>query len=430
MKVDILRSLDPHHQRIGYLGVLASVAARGLDRVDALKARLEDVLYERIYPDDPRYDTLMTRIRPSRRAILEKLRQVKEDPAAILRGPEQKAEWNYLSALWLCDDCMPSPLGFLGKQKTKRLIDLGRWTGVLLPTLELSELGFIICLLIRDRETEHSPPGLLNWLNAGLRPALRLVYLHAMLAAEALWPYVLKELVRRWDESLPLATRGENGLLRHAVTQMVETVGDSDDLDDVLPMKELLAFQQAIEAKPSTAENYLRPRLEMLVDLGLIERTPDTKSRRSKFVWKVTDRTRKLATEWAPLAVPDPAIQDYLETRFFAGMNRVFDSKARQRTTTDEEKLLWFARAFSHAGREFGYTPGSTLASLACYLAFEKGILFEMREIMTAVPTAARSQWGQFLHFSGGSRFDQEFLIRVDSCLEHELTRVLGDERT
>ena len=45
----ILRSLDPYHQRIGYLSALVKVANRGFDKIDSLVARLESLLYEKIY---------------------------------------------------------------------------------------------------------------------------------------------------------------------------------------------------------------------------------------------------------------------------------------------------------------------------------------------------------------------------------------------
>jgi hypothetical protein len=83
---------------------------------------------------------------------------------------------------------------------------------------------------------------------------------------------------------------------------------------------------------------------------------------------------------------------------------------------TLEEKLLWFARAFCSVGRDFGFTPGRTLALLSCLLAWEAGVRLEISDLFDAVYEAARSPWTRYLHFSGGSRFDREFLIRMDDA--------------
>jgi hypothetical protein len=76
--------------------------------------------------------------------------------------------------------------------------------------------------------------------------------------------------------------------------------------------------------------------------------------------------------------------------------------------------MLWFARAFKDIGREFGFTPGRTLALKACLMAWEHGCTMEVGDVFDAVYRAAREPIHEFLHFSGGSRFDREFLIRVD----------------
>ena len=60
---------------------------------------------------------------------------------------------------------------------------------------------------------------------------------------------------------------------------------------------------------------------------------------------------------------------------------------------------------------------------LACLLAWEAGVRLEIRETFDAVYQAATSRWGAYLHFSGGSRFDREFLIRIDEAALPALER-------
>jgi hypothetical protein len=76
--------------------------------------------------------------------------------------------------------------------------------------------------------------------------------------------------------------------------------------------------------------------------------------------------------------------------------------------------MLWFAQAFKEIGREFGFTPGRTLALKACLMAWERGYTMEVGDVFDAVYRAAKQPIHEYLHFSGGSRFDREFLIRVD----------------
>ena len=87
--------------------------------------------------------------------------------------------------------------------------------------------------------------------------------------------------------------------------------------------------------------------------------------------------------------------------------------------------MLWFGRAFEDIGREFGFTPGRTLALKACLLAWENKRTMEVGDVFDAVYRFARqgSPLDQYLHFSGGSRFDREFLIRIDPGLVEHLIR-------
>ncbi len=424
----LMRSLDPYHARIGYLGALATIATRDLDRVEALSARFYDLLFERVYPDDPRFDALMDRVdegsRKELRARME--RPPDEDPSAILSALNDQAGWLSVSEFWLYDRCMPSHLGHLPVEKRDRTIDLARRTGVLQMTLELSEAGYILHRLLVDAAGKAAGPAPFNLLNPRARPCLPLLYLRLLLGAEMLFPFLVCELVDRERAGDVLATRGEQGLLRAAVGRVLAQTGDLTDPEDIYESLGVLEFQKSIEKKLSTEENYLRPRLEMLVDLGLVGRRTDQAGKRSDFMWTVTDTTRALASEWNPLRGPTNAIPEYLDRTFFGSMSRVF-SPSHRSAASDEERLLWFARAYGHIGREFGFTPGRTLALLGCLMAWEAGVVLEVADVFDAVYRAAETRWERFLHFSGGSRFDREFLIRIDDDALPELERAAGD---
>jgi hypothetical protein len=201
---------------------------------------------------------------------------------------------------------------------------------------------------------------------------------------------------------------------------MLRRIGEPHDPEDILAVRDIMEFRMAIE-KPSTAENYLRPRLEILVDLGLVGRKRDSSIKRADFPWLVTPATKRVADEWRALAEGEDNIEDYLDKRFFGSVAKIYD-KRYARVDSQEETLLWFAKAFQDIGRDFGFTPGRTLALRACLMAWESGRVLEIAEAFDVVYGAARSRWGKFLHFSGGSRFDREFLIRIDGEMVAEIT--------
>jgi len=425
----LLRSLDPHHARIGYVGALATVATRGLDSVASLAARFQDLLFEKIYADDPRLEVFLGRVDPARREQLRhmKARSPEEDPSAILADPSPRARWFYVSELWLYDARMPSSLGFLKRDQVERTIDLARWIGVLLPTLELSEVGFLLQRLLGEAAAGARDAAPFNLLDPQARSCLPILYLRQLLLAEMLFPFLVSELVERDTSQKVLATRGPDGLLRASVDAMLAAIGEPTDPADILEARDVSKFRSSIEGSLSTEENYLRPRMEMLVDLGLVGRKSASGGRLADFMWTVTDTTKRLAHEWRPLAAVPNKIPEYADQRFFGSMAAVLATDHRS-ATTDEERLLWFARAFRIIGRDFGFTPGRALALLACLLAWEARTVIEIGEIFATVYGAAKSEWARFLHFSGGSRFDQEFLIRLDDdeavpALEQALAR-------
>ena len=423
----ILRSLDPYHARIGYLLALCSVALRDIDTTEGLRARLHTLLFERIYTDDPRFDELRGRVPPGRWDSLSRhmTRSIDEDPYSILSDAKGKEGWLYASEFWLNDACMPSPLGLVPEDKIDRIIDLGRWTGVLLPTLDLSERGFLLNHLLavcRDQEDSTT----FNPLNPRRRPAIQLLCIHIMLSSEMLFPFLLIELVERHDSGKQISTRGKHGLLRAAVDRMVSTIGEPEDPDVMFELRDVYDFGTSLRGNLSTEENYLRPRMEILIDLGLIGRKASSRQPRSFFAWVPNETTRRLVDVWRELAVGTSRIPQYLDEGFFSSLASVMKQSC-QPVDRLEERLLWFVRAYQSIGREFGFSPGRTLSLLACLLAWEEGKVLEVSNIYLAVREAAGTTWSRYLHFSGGSRFDSEFLIRIDAEALEELEKKCAD---
>lgn len=420
----ILRSLDPHHQRVGYLGALTTVAARSADSRDALEQRFRTLLFQRIDPRDDNYRGLVRRLSAASHHELARRMQkrAEREPAAILRPAGQQSGWAYLSDFWILDERMPSSLGELSQDRVHRTVDLARWTGVLLASYELSEVGYILQQLLLDAARSAGTEAPFNLLNPRARPALPALYLRLMLAAEVLFPFLVNELVERHASGRALATRGgDRALLRAAADRLLGHIGTPRGPEEILAVRDVRKFKKSIEGSESTAENYLRPRLEFLLDVGLVGRKG---SPRSDFPWSVLPETARLAGEWRHLGTRAD-VDQYLDERFFGSLARVLEV-AHRAITDREETLLWFARAVRWVGRDIGFTPGHAGALLACLLAWESGAILEVKDVYAAVYEAAGTDWARYLHFSGGSRLDREFLVRIDSELVTELEKHVG----
>jgi hypothetical protein len=308
---------------------------------------------------------------------------------------------------------------------------LARTTGVLLPTLELSDQGYLLKHFLKEaREKQGGDATMFNPLNPHAHECLPPLYFRIMLSNEIPYPFLLAEFVERVARGDRLSTRGTDGLLLCAVNRLVDTIGKITDPEDAPALWEVEKFRDTIAESPSTQENYLRPRLEILVDLGFLSRKQPRDGKRSDFMWEVTQSTRALSGELREFTSRESCgrLGDYLDKRYFASIARAL-GRSMSPVTGSTEHLLWFAKAFQDIGREFGFTPGRTLALRACLMAWENGRTMEIWDVFKVVYEAAGTTVDKYLHFSGGSRFDREFLIRIDEGLVDELESEMAKNR-
>lgn len=412
--IPILRSLDPYHQRLGYLNCVALVAGRDLDRRDALGARFQDMIFERLSRNDPRWRYWHSRASGSGQEQIERAMAIaaRNDPSSILLPTRQEDGWVYFHDLWLNDSDMPSSVGSLSydaaiseEAKLYRPIELAKWIGLILPTYELAEDGVILKHLLNIRRAQLGDrfnPLLIS----SVRP-LQLMYIRMLLRAECLFPALIAELIRSEQEG-QLNTSGSQGLLLTTATRILNRIGEPQDPADILELQGLLEFREALTRSDSTAENYLRPRIEILVDLDLIKRQP----RQEGFVWTVNNNTKRCSEEWSGLADDEECLDDYLDSRFFGSMATVYGQPGMP-IDGHVAILREFGRAYSQIGREFGFTPGRTVALIACINAWIAGRFIEIADVFKAISDVANTPLGKHLYMSGGSRFDKEFLVRI-----------------
>jgi len=407
----LLRSLDPYHQRLGYLNGVLLCAVRGLDSREALVARFYDMMFERIYESDPRWASMIRDANPSALAEAKKTASSKVgsevDARDVLMPGSAAEQWMFAHDFWRVSQRVYSSKGGLTPEpdKVSRPVELAKWLGLLLPTYELAEEGVVIRAFLE--ETRGAEGEMFNPMVVRSSLPLRLLYLRSLLAAECLFPNLAFLLGKPHTEH---ATRGSDGLLRAAIADLLGLIGMPNRPDEILETQRVLEFNETILKSASTEENYLRPRMEILVDMGLLDREGANKSK--SFPWQPNECLSRAAAEWSGLRARTESISAYLDHRFFGSMAKVYGLVARP---IHPQKILGlFCAAYELVGREFGFTPARTVATVACVKALQQSQVAEVAQVMEAVQSAAAHEEGRHLQFSGGSRFDDEFLIRVD----------------
>lgn len=86
---------------------------------------------------------------------------------------------------------------------------------------------------------------------------------------------------------------------------------------------------------------------------------------------------------------------------------------------------MWFAKAYTEVRREIGFTPGRTVAQLGSLLAAEAGVRLEVKDLFDLAYRLPSGPYAARVSFSGGSRFDTEFMIKIDPALVPELEQTL-----
>ena len=414
----LLRSLDPYHQRLGYLNCVLLCAQAGLDSRESVVARFHDYVFTRVEQGSALWETLVPDIsEQSLQRLQEASREARRnDPTSILVRDTPGSQWAYLNELWLHSQRVYSAVGSIRNEEDKlsRPVELARWLGLLLTTYNVSDAGHVLQFFI-ERLRKQQGDGFNPFVVRDV-PLLALCYLRAFLEADCLMPIMLNVLV---DETANggVSTRGERGLLRLSIGRLLDTAGEATRPDEIGDYQQLWVFKEAVTKNLSTEENYLRPRMEILVDLGVVDRQKSSKGK--AFPWVITDVTRRAAKEWAGLASLKERREEYLGTRFFESAGILYGRPLVG--GAESAALLAFARAFAAVGREFGFMPARIIALTACMDEWIHGRRWETNEILRIVKEAAHTPLGKYLHFSGGSRFDDEFRIRVDPSITTHL---------
>ena len=291
----------------------------------------------------------------------------------------------------------------------KAAVELATWIGLLSPEGGKSDFGRVLAWLRSRPSSKGQPPA----------PALgeNLLLFWLLIRADALLPALLAEGAASPSSDSALSVTDALARLIRAAEQEA----DPDDLVPALPFRELM---ERLENDSDLRDQALEVRMAILKQLGLlridIEAPPQS--------WRrATPALAALASVCDELPLTRSGIEALLDRRFVSSLAKGLEADAWTRPSRDKT-LLYLARAFKATHRELGFTPGRPLALLAAVLAAEESAILEISDVYECVYGAARSRWSPYLHFSGGSRFDSEFLIRLESGLEKQLLASVAAE--
>jgi hypothetical protein len=426
--MQFITDLDWHTLRLGAFHVLAQVGERSIDTREALLNRFDDILFHKIYRDDPAFQQFLEYVdEEAFSRVDERAGDVRPNPAAEIMPMESETPWFYTVELWQSDRRLPAPgVGPIAKEHAFRYLDLGKKLGIFTPTNALSERGELLRAFFSRSHSLFDPaspnpnPLLIDTL------ASKVILLEALLREDALLVLMLGEFAVAPDAGIARAFRKVGGvlqpeLLMRAAQHVYNILGVEPDIYAALELQQLQKYIDNLAQKKNHLNQAL-PRMEYAVELDLVERVIGRRGRDP--VYRPTDATRRFTEAFTRFRTDPTGAQNDLDDTFFKGMAQTYGLPV-ELVEREEEKLLWFCRGYKLIKRPAGFTPGRSAAFAGALLALEHGRLIDLSEMFAVVYRAAHGPWSQRLGFSGGSRFDREFLIRLDEAIEEELAAAL-----
>jgi len=443
----LLRELDERQVRLGYVNCVVLMAGRQLDTRTALRRKFDNYVFRKVYEDTPEYQDFLAFIDEDGRRALDKQDQQRQrrhggskalrDRVAVLRPERRRGDFRYVSHLWLLQRNLPSHLGPLAPERSEVFLEHAKHLGLIAETYALTELGYVLKqLLLRDHPALVDGGPTPNPLQVSRRKAVKALYIWSLLESDALTPFVLREFIKR--------PQMDSELLMGAAEALIHGFTEGARVDSAMELKTLRAYYERVArgAKAAKIQNstprrkrssdrgllafiergaamtpglkihrhHLRPRLEHYVDLELLGRRNDAHT--ADTVYEPIPETHRAVEAWRPLLDDPKTIRRFLDGHFFSATARIFGMQSGS-LCSDLECLVYFARAYELVARTIGFTPGRTVALAACLLALEDGRRAEIDSVFDAVYAGAKSDLRDHLIFSGGSRSDREFLIRV-----------------
>jgi hypothetical protein len=280
-----------------------------------------------------------------------------------------------------------------------RTVELGSWLGILTEDLELSDYGMALRWLAGQ---EGEPAN-----HAIHAKGVKELLLWLLLRQDTLLLALLRQGSRQARSGMPR--------IEEAIGRLLADCRAVASPDQFVPAMNLSEFLHQLESVPGRLESAQVARIEILAALDFVHMGEGGSASDEPEA-----PLKSLMSELQGRSLTIDGARAFLDQRYFTGV-AAESSRARLGSHNADQALLWLVQAFLAIQRPLGFTPGRPVSLLACCLALRAGAVMEIREAYDCIYEAAESRWSEHLHFSGGSRFDREFLIRIDPVLEEHL---------
>lgn len=425
----LISYLNMHRARLGYVNCVLLAADVQLDTPASLRRRLDRMLFENVvFVDSPIFQSYAAEIDPvtwqkiddqvNRRALRRSKRTrrgvlpagIQEVEENATKGPAQSS---YAPAdLWVYQKNMRSDLGKVLPEDSDEPIELAKDLGLLSESYALTEFGNVAKAFLLERIGGLTLGATPNPLEVYDDFRLRLMYLYALLREDVVFTAMLDYISLK--HSL-------NDCLRKALDLMAGKVDQNVRLDEVGELRNLSVLRQRVTKDPVDKAQRV-PRLEFMVDLGILER--HSVGREGDSQYEEAAATGHLRVAFGELFAKPTSSFTWLDSSFF-GAAAVLYGKPHVPVTQSEQKLLYFVRGAAVLGKRMGFIPGRAASLAACALALSEGRRLEIAELFAEVYSVPKGKWAEFVKFSGGSRLDNEFLVTLDPSLESRLQTAL-----
>jgi hypothetical protein len=171
--------------------------------------------------------------------------------------------------------------------------------------------------------------------------------------------------------------------------------------------------------RKTSYKHHATPRLEFLVDLAILDHCSEGITAVGKNWYRTNNITQKCAGYFEQHLFRDLDIDKFIRNNMFDFARSIYSLNSRN-PENDTEAFKYFILGYDKVKRDIGNTPGWSASILGCLIAQDHGICIEINEMYRVAQEAGR-KYANRIRYSGGSRFDNEFLIKVDPILYKEL---------
>jgi hypothetical protein len=409
----ISASLNNFMIRLGYLKFLSYIASGSTRGFDSLTRKMAEMCTKGVDVNLDHNSDIMGYIR--RKGLdgqgskrLRRYSGINAQQAESLRRIEVE-----LQDFYLADRKLPSNLGAVPKDVHHELVQWGTWMGLIHPAKHtLTGDGQLLASLLTEEEKQAlTLPDRFN--NPFLIRAERLFYLHLkidldggflrhfvplLFTAHGGSRFTRLEAVEQLKDSLnALYTelREFRSNQAHAERWMIGKLLGQLEKEDTRSKK------SGRRRRPLTGIMRISPRLENLVDLGILSK-PD----KYKYDYRVSSHASKSFEKIPHFAELD----SFLQNSYCSFAGSMFGSNAKH--IQDAEEVFSHAKtAYEHLGGR-GYRRVRDLSLTASILGLDEGVFFEESDLLETLEEMRRSGSREAL-LSGGRRTDDPMYVLI-----------------